>query len=127
MDVNHTVLLSAVFFLLLNSPGHLLRLYASSLDNHHHGNVIYHTKLLLCQQCLFYLYAVRGSSNFFVYLTNPIFREYFGIMKVKLWRLVQQKLLGQSYAVRYSINSLPLYTLSTAFYDSEASGQQEAV
>ncbi len=120
IDMNKTVLATSAYFFLLNVPGHLLRLYVSAQDHEDAPqNIVYDTKLLLYQQCFFYLFATRISGNFFVYLINPTFREYFTILHVKASQFLSRK-SNRKFAVRYSVYSLPMYTFSSsAFCDSE--------
>lgn len=126
MDMNFTIFVSSTFFVILNLPGHLLRLYAFSQENDDPSQWIYHTKLLLWQQCLFYLTIARISGNFFVYLLNPMFKEYLHLMRFKCCDYLMKKLRPKKYSIKYGILSLPLYTLRVTDGDSESKSTERS-
>lgn len=102
------IIISSTFFVLLNLPGHILRLYSSMTEEKYATDWVNQTLLFLWQQCLFYLFVTRAASNLLCYLFNPLFREELKSLLSRL--LVCSSLKHYRASLEYSIYSLPLYT-----------------
>ena len=101
--MSYTVIISSSFFILLNLPGHVLRLYTSMSSEKYSGDWVNQTLLFLWQQVLFYLFMTRAASNIFCYLCNPLFRKQLKSSFSKL--LICSSLKNYRTSLEYSIYS----------------------
>ncbi len=110
--MSQMVCLSTSLFVILNLPGHMLRLYLSIASDKASRDPLTKTYLFLWQQFLLYLFLTRTAINFFIYLSSRIFRKEvkscFTSMYQFLCCCITRK--PQRYN-QYRINMLPLYTL----------------
>ena len=106
--MSYMIIVSSMFYILLNLPGHILRLYTSLTSERYATDEINRTLLFLWQQSLFYLFVTRAAGNLLCYLCNPLFRKQLKSMLSKL--LICSALKHYRDSLEYSIYSLPLYT-----------------
>ena len=106
------VCLSTGLFVILNLPGHLLRLYLSIAAEKTSLNPLTKTYLFLWQQCLLYLFLTRTAINFFVYLSSRPFRKEIKSSLTSAYSSLCCCITRKPHRFNhYRITMLPLYTL----------------
>lgn len=99
IQMSSLVFASSTFFVILNSPGHLFKIYAFSQENGDPSQLN-----TTAQQCLFYVSMTGISAKFFLHLFNVMFRKtlYLGLKCSDCLKL-RSKILS----IRYDFVSPP--------------------